>query len=394
MPRMVKPSPRLARIAQSVKIWDIATYQCLHTLRGHKKTVWSVCYAPDSKTLASAGGVYVRIWETITYQCLRTLQGHEYGVNSVVFSPDSRTLASASDDRSIKLWNTNTGKCVRTLQGHNGTVWDVCYAPDGKTLASAGEDSLVKIWDTSTGECLKTMTDHDASVHSVRYAPNGKTLASAGADNSVKIWDARNYECLRTLRGEMDLVLSICYAPDMQGSDFLIAGYCKKYASKVFIPAVIVNLIGKYLLHKGSTLAAANGYDGSRNNAVTIWDTNTGQCLDTLRGYAGVVFSICYSPNGQTLASTSGSEIVKMWALEYEKPVRTFSKNDFMHYVKRCFTSRAFKAAELAIGSVLIAKNIKNPSDKPYKSRLFLGVGMVLVTDALCGFFISRRKGM
>ena len=375
-----------------VKIWDTATYQCLHTLRGHKKTVWSVCYAPDGKTLASASwDKSAKIWDARTGKCLCTLQEHRDGIHSVCYAPDGKTLASASADKLVKIWHTSTYKCIRTLQGHTDVVWDVCYAPDGKTLASASEDSLVKIWDTSTGKCLKTMTDHDASVHSVCYAPNGKTLTSAGFYNSVKIWDARNYQCLRTLQEQLNMVVSVCYAPDMQRSDFLIPGYCKKYSNKMFIPVVIVNLISKYLLHKGSILATANGNEDSINNTVTIWDTNTGQCLDRLRGYAGVGFSTCYAPNGETLASAGSDGIITIWDVDTGEPVvPLYRENYFMHYVKRCFTSRAFKAAELAIGSVLIAKNIKNPSDKPYKSRLFLGVGMVLVTDALCGFYYKQ----
>ena len=376
---------------KSVKIWDTATYQCLRTLRGHHESVWSVCYAPDGKTLASASwDKSVKIWDARTGKCLCTLQEHRDGINSVCYAPDGTTLASASADKLVKIWDTGTYKCISTLKGHKKSVWSVCYAPDGKTLASASEDRMVKIWHIATGKCLRVLKGHTSCVLSVRYAPDGKILATVSDDKSVKIWDMNTGQCLHTLWGHSAYINNICYAPDTKASDFLTSGYCKKYSGQPLIPAVIMTLITKYLVHQGGILAVAGGYDKNIGHTVKIWDTNTGQCLHRLKVYLEMMFAVCYAPNGRTLASGGSDGIITIWDVDTEEPVRTLSKNYFMHYVKRCFTSRAFKAAELAIGSVLIAKNIKTPSDKPYKSRFFLGAGMVLVTDALRGFYYKQ----
>ncbi|PZV21888.1 MAG: hypothetical protein DCF12_21115, partial [Snowella sp.] len=67
----------------------------------------------------------------------KRLEGHQSAVYSVSYAPDGKTLASASRDRTVKLWDVGTGKLLRTLQGHQSEVYSVSYAPDGKTLASA-----------------------------------------------------------------------------------------------------------------------------------------------------------------------------------------------------------------------------------------------------------------
>lgn len=58
----------------------------------------------------------VRIWDMATGQCLKILQGHTNVVESVAFSPSGQFIVSGSQDESIKLWNTYTGECLKTLR--------------------------------------------------------------------------------------------------------------------------------------------------------------------------------------------------------------------------------------------------------------------------------------
>ncbi|MEO1402917.1 MAG: NACHT domain-containing protein, partial [Cyanobacteria bacterium J06635_1] len=148
-----------------VQIWDAATYQVLHILRGHESFVWSVKFSPDGKTLASGSADNsFKLWGSESGECVKTLEGHQARVLSVVYSPDGKTLASGSDDNSVKLWGSESGECVKTLEGHQASVWSVVYSPDGKTLASGSADNSVKLWGSESGECVKTLEGHQASV--------------------------------------------------------------------------------------------------------------------------------------------------------------------------------------------------------------------------------------
>ena len=65
--------------------------------------------------------------------------------------------------------------------------------------------------------------------------------------------------------------------------------------------------------------AIAMSPDGSRfattgeDGTATVWETNTGKRLLTLRGHEGAVNGIAFSPNGSLLATTGDDRTVRLW---------------------------------------------------------------------------------
>jgi WD40 repeat protein len=68
----------------------------------------------------------------------------------------------------------------------------------------------------------------------------------------------------------------------------------------------------------GQTLASA-----SDDETVKLWDVCTGKNIKTLQGHLKGVWSVMFSPNGQTLASGSGDETIKFWSVETGDCLRT-----------------------------------------------------------------------
>ena len=69
-------------------------------------------------------------------------------VCSVAFSPDGQTLASGSEDKTIRLWDLRQPAAAPTvLRGHEQWVSSVAFSPDGQTLASGSTDKTIRLWD-------------------------------------------------------------------------------------------------------------------------------------------------------------------------------------------------------------------------------------------------------
>ena len=79
----------------------------------------------------------VRLWDPATGQTLHTLTGHTDWVRALCAVPITggrHLLASASDDRTVRLWDLATGQTLHTLTGHTDSVNALCAVP----IAAAG----------------------------------------------------------------------------------------------------------------------------------------------------------------------------------------------------------------------------------------------------------------
>src|SRR5438046_10362522 len=103
----------------------VASAQDPHILK-HDGWIAAVAFAPDGKTLASAGADnVVRLWEVGTWKPKGVLKGHKDCVCAIAFSWSGDTLASGSFDHTAKTWRMDTFRETDMLTGHKGVVTGV-----------------------------------------------------------------------------------------------------------------------------------------------------------------------------------------------------------------------------------------------------------------------------
>ena len=69
----------------------------------------------------------------------------------------------------------------------------------------------------------------------------------------------------------------------------------------------------------GNTLAS-----GSSDDTVKLWDMTTRQNIATFKGHASSVSSVAFSPDGNTLVSGSSDDTVKLWDMTTRQNIATF----------------------------------------------------------------------
>jgi len=210
-----------------------------------------------------------------------------------------------------------------SLEGHpdavdGSAIWALSYSPDGSALASASYDDTVKIWNASSGLNTQTLTDlvpgdfSGGVIYAIDFSPDGTLLASGGGGSPIIIWNTSTWSKIITITNHSNDINALKFSPD------------------------------------GSMLVS-----GSRDQSVLIWDTtNWNEVMKLERN--DVVHSVDFSPNGDILATVSGTQ-VDIWDTSNWSLIQSLDSGG--RYVKSLSFSQN--------GQLLVAANSFYPSDSP-----------------------------
>jgi len=138
-------------------------------------------------------------------------------------------------------------------------------------------------------------------VNSVAFSPDGKLIA-AGARTKVIICNVQSGKEIQTLTGHEKggYVDSVAFSPN------------------------------------GKLIAS-----GSRDKTIKIWDVDSGNVTQTLKGHEDRVTSVAFNPDGKYLASGSWDKTIKIWNTESWTKIQTLTGHKYR------VRSIAFKPLEM-----------------------------------------------
>ena len=160
---------------RTVKIWSVQEGEVQGILKGHKRGVWCVRFAPANTP---------------------AIHGDEGPVKG------RGVVLTGSGDKTVKLWSLSNYTCLRTLEGHSNSILKVAWlnAPAGGEnqrravqFASAGGDGLVKIWDAAAGEAECTLDNHADRVWALTVHPRTNALVSEQRGELLRLGSLANH---------------------------------------------------------------------------------------------------------------------------------------------------------------------------------------------------------
>lgn len=299
----------------SVRLWNRATLEELHSFRGHDGWVNAVAFSPDGQFVASAGtDGTIRLLDATSLSELKTFVADERPVNCVAFSHDGQTIVSGYENGMIRVWSTSSGEVTLSVKGHSASVKSIMFRPGHDQFVSGGEDASIKLWNVDSKNPVGEFVGHGDWVMSVEFSMDGDRLASGSADRTVRLWDVIEFKELAKSEDNSDWIGAVGFSPD--GKQIASAGWNQ--------PVRIWNLETgeKRALngHRGNIVRCldfspdgAQVFSGSSDATIKIWDVGI-QFVDGIVGdHLGDIESLAYQAKGDSFVSVGSDNVIRIW---------------------------------------------------------------------------------
>ncbi|KAL7749675.1 hypothetical protein RI367_004903 [Sorochytrium milnesiophthora] len=245
--------------------------------------VTSLSWALDGSHLAigTVSG-QTQIWDVQTQTRLRKMGGHSARVG--VLAWENYMVSSGSMDGSIWRHDVRVSKHnVAQFRGHELEVCGLKYqrphrgGADYQYFASGGNDNVVNIWDVRSADApVHSKSEHLAAVKALAWSPHASNLLATGggtADSNIHFWNTSSGALLNTI---------------YTGSQITSLVWSTEYKE----------------------IMAAHGYP---SNQLTLWSYPSLYKVAELEGHAQRILHMCGSPDGQSVATASIDENIKIW---------------------------------------------------------------------------------
>jgi len=183
--------------------------KCRYT--GHDLVVTGASLSPSgSNMLSGSRDNTVRLWDVASGQCVRTAALAQNVVTHVCWGRASGSwlAAQSSEDKTVRLWDTRTlHVAISTApKQYIQTCCDLSGADDRQCLSSSngfgGSGCEVTLWDLRAGaRILQEFAGHFETVSGCCFVPTtSRTMAATCSnDGTVRLWDCNSGVALATV---------------------------------------------------------------------------------------------------------------------------------------------------------------------------------------------------
>ncbi|XP_034650904.1 uncharacterized protein LOC117890259 isoform X2 [Drosophila subobscura] len=237
-------------------------------------------------------------------------------------SRDSQQMAIASG-RSVHLMRINTPEYQCTLEGHSGVVNCLKFAPNGEFLTTGSEDRLVQVWNLAATETINTFKGHAAPVVKVVVLMDSLRVISTDRDSLLLVWMADSGNLLQTIQGPYK---SLVVTNNMRFAASSNGDNTLKIWS-------LTQEDEKYSVSHSDEITcfeisadSMHIITGSRDMSLKVWQSTGGKLSQVLVGHSDAVTCVAVSVTNKTqvLSGSKDTNLI-LWDLLTGEEVHTLA---------------------------------------------------------------------
>lgn len=229
---------------------------------------------------------------------------------ALALSPDGLHLAAAFTDQSIRIFRLEDNRLVKTLEGHSGLIRSLFFHPDERTLFSASFDGTLRAWRFPLGPEYNRLQPEIGELFAAAGNRNLGSILLAGTAVQVLRWPQGGL--IHTLPSSgTTLLLSPA------GQVPLLAGYSQDRSIRIWniSNGRLIQQIDKIEAPLGAISLSPRGdflLGGDRHGRITIWNTSTGETLETMQVHEQAVVALHWPSDNLILSASQDGRLV-LW---------------------------------------------------------------------------------
>ena len=182
------------------------------------------------------------------------------------------------------------------------------------------------LWAVLRGDELAYLGTNDTTVISVAFSPDGKWLAMGNSNGVATVVDLATRRTVASLRPRGDL-WAMAFTP--AGHNLVISCWME---TDLDVWDISHQRLARSLAgHKGHIWNMAFSPDGqtmatvSSDETVRLWDVATWRTREILRGHGREIWSVAFTPDGQYLITGGAFDPVMLWPVRPSRPPETIA---------------------------------------------------------------------
>uniref|UniRef100_T1IW39 Uncharacterized protein n=1 Tax=Strigamia maritima TaxID=126957 RepID=T1IW39_STRMM len=168
---------------ETINLFNLKNRTECGALIHHEGSINALKFYGNSYLLSASEDGNICVWQTNNWQCLKTLRGHKKGVTSLSVHPSGKLALSLSKDATLRTWNLVKGRSAYIINLKK--VADIVEWSTSGHFYAVAIDENVDIYSVEKAGIIRSI-DYGRKIHCLSFV-NDDVILIGGESGSVEI---------------------------------------------------------------------------------------------------------------------------------------------------------------------------------------------------------------